>query len=294
VGKTMMAYEKVCLRERPDLVVVVGDVNATMACSVTAKKLGIEVAHLEAGIRSFDRTMPEEINRMVTDSVCDYHWTPSIDANENLIHEGIDRSRLYLVGNIMIDSLEMMRSEIEAEDSARSYDLKPGSYAVATFHRPSNVDTKEKLSELVEALEAISSSTPIVFPIHPRTFKCLNDFNLYGRLSNSGVIVSEPLGYKQFLSLIFDSAYVLTDSGGIQEETTYLGIPCLTVRDNTERPITVTEGTNTLVKISELTEYARKIETGMYKKGTIPVRWDGHTAGRVVAQCESIQNSYEL
>lgn len=282
VGQTMIAYEKACLQHRPDLVVVVGDVNATMACSITAKKLGVSVAHLEAGIRSFDRAMPEEINRLVTDSICDYFWTPSIEANENLVREGIDRTRIKLVGNIMIDSLEMMRAEITAENAPAKFGVQSGGYAVATFHRPSNVDDADKLAQLVGVLETVSAKTPVVFPIHPRTRANLEKFGLLDRVKNSGIIVTEPLSYKVFMSLVFGCKFALTDSGGIQEETTYLGIPCLTARENTERPVTVWEGTNTLVSIGEIVAQVEKIERGEYKKGKIPLLWDGNTAARTV------------
>lgn len=282
VGRTMIEYEKVCLQDRPDLVVVVGDVNATMACSVTAKKLGIPVAHLEAGIRSFDMSMPEEINRKVTDSIVDYFLTPSVDANENLVREGVDGSKIRLVGNIMIDSLEMMRSEIDLQNTYSKYSLKPGSYAVATFHRPSNVENKELLNLLVEQLEAVSKKIPVFFPVHPRTKKCLKNRNLWNRLSSSNIIIEEPLGYKDFMSLVMNSKLVLTDSGGIQEETTYLGIPCITFRSNTERPITIWKGTNTLSEIQYMKKWVDKILHGKYKDGTVPILWDGKTAERII------------
>ncbi len=286
VGNTMIAYEKVCTEEKPDLVVVVGDVNATMACSITAKKLHIAVAHLEAGIRSFDRAMPEEINRMVTDSICDLYWTPSVDGNENLVREGIASGRIALVGNIMIASLEMMRSENQSETIGGKYNLTKNGYVVVTFHRPSNVDTKEKLESLLFVLKKVQEKTPVIFPVHPRTKNNIEKFGLNGKLKDSGIICTEPLSYKKFMNLIFSCKYVLTDSGGIQEETTYLGIPCLTVRDNTERPITVTKGTNTLVSIKNIISEVEKIEAGNYRKGEIPVLWDGKTAIRVVQEIE--------
>lgn len=282
VGRTMIEYEKVCLQDEPDLVVVVGDVNATMACSVTARKLGIPVAHLEAGIRSFDMTMPEEINRKVTDSIVDYFWTPSIDANENLIREGIDGSRITLVGNIMIDSLEMLRQDIEAQETYRRYELEPGSYAVATFHRPSNVDAPEKLEILVEQLNIVSEKLPVFFPIHPRTKSRLESFGFWDRIAEGRTILEEPLGYKDFMNLVMHSRLALTDSGGIQEETTYLGIPCITFRPNTERPVTVWEGTNTLAELKQMNQWVETIQSGQYKTGRVPVLWDGKTADRIV------------
>lgn len=282
VGRTMIEYEKICLQDCPDLVIVVGDVNATMACSITAKKLEIEVAHLEAGIRSFDMTMPEEINRKVTDSISDYYWTPSVDANENLVGEGVDPSRIKLVGNIMIDSLEMLREDIESAKHYLRYDLSPGSYAVATFHRPFNVDSYDRLSILVEQLCGAAKKLPIIFPVHPRTRSMLENYGLWSEINKSKILIEKPLGYKDFMNLVFHSRFVLTDSGGIQEETTYLGIPCITFRPNTERPITIREGTNTLAELNELNYYVDKILDSHYKAGNIPVLWDGKTAERIV------------
>ena len=284
VGYTMIEYEKICVSEEPDLVIVVGDVNATMSCSVTAKKLGIKVAHLEAGIRSFDLKMPEEINRMVTDRICDYFWTPSSEADENLINEGIPKEKITLVGNIMIDSLEMMREEILREKAPEKFNVTKKQYGVVTFHRPSNVDHKGKLKKIIEILDNISEKTPVIFPVHPRTLKNIRNLGLSDLFEKSRIIKLEPLNYKTFMSLVFDSKFVITDSGGIQEETTYLGIPCLTVRDNTERPVTVWEGTNILVKIDEIYENVLKIEEQKFKKGKIPKFWDGKTAGRVKDQ----------
>lgn len=281
VGYTMIEFEKICIANKPDLVIVVGDVNATMSCSVTAKKLGIKVAHLEAGIRSFDITMPEEINRMVTDRICDYFWTPSSEADENLIKEGISKEKITLVGNIMIDSLEMMREEILNEKAPEKYNLSKKEYGVVTFHRPSNVDHKDKLENIIRILDKINEKTPVVFPVHPRTLKNIKKFGLLDLFEKAKFLKLEPLNYKTFMSLIFDSKFVITDSGGIQEETTYLGIPCLTVRDNTERPVTIWEGTNILVKIDEIYENFLTIEDKKFKKGKIPKFWDGKTAERV-------------
>ncbi|MFP4487432.1 MAG: non-hydrolyzing UDP-N-acetylglucosamine 2-epimerase [Campylobacterales bacterium] len=283
VGNTMIEYEKVCLEEKPDLVIVVGDVNATMACSITAKKLGVLVAHLEAGIRSFDMTMPEEINRKVTDSIVDHYWTPSIEANENLVKEGIDNSKIKLVGNIMIDSFEMMKDDIKIQNTYQKYQLKPYEYSVATFHRPSNVDELKSLKELVVQLSMTSEMIKIILPLHPRTKANLMKHNLLGEFENNpNILILEPLGYKDFMNLVLHCKLVLTDSGGVQEETTYLKIPCLTFRDNTERPVTVWEGTNTLCKLSEMKEYVEAILDGRYKSGTVPILWDGDTAKRVV------------
>ncbi len=291
VGTLMIEYEKQCLKDRPDLVIVVGDVNATMACAVSAKKLHIPVAHLEAGLRSFDMRMPEEINRIVTDSISDYFWTPSVDGNENLVRSGIDPKRIEFVGNIMIDSLEMMREKIEKEDIVSKLSLERKEFVLVTFHRPSNVDKKERLSSIVDKLIDLSKRIKVVFPIHPRTLNNLKNFDLLEKLKKEkNILISEPLSYKQFMKLIFECKFVLTDSGGIQEETTYLRIPCLTLRENTERPVTVKKGTNTLINLDSMDENIDKILNGTYKKGEIPLLWDGKTAVRVHKEIKKIMN----
>jgi UDP-N-acetylglucosamine 2-epimerase (non-hydrolysing) len=280
----MVAYEKACLEDRPDWTVVVGDVNSTIACALAAKKLGIAVAHLEAGLRSNDRTMPEEINRVATDAISDLFWTPSTDGDENLLREGVAPERIHLVGNIMIDSLEMMRPKIEARRYFAELGFEPRGYGVATLHRPSNVDTPEQLSRLVDVLVAVAARTPVVFPVHPRTRQRLASAGLDARLDASGrVRIMEPAGYIDFMSLVFDAAFVLTDSGGVQEETTYLGVPCMTLRENTERPVTVTQGTNRLLRVDQVVEAAERIAGGLWPKGSRPALWDGRTAGRVAA-----------
>jgi len=286
-GGVMIAYEAECLRTRPDWVVVVGDVNSTIACTLAAKKLGIAVAHLEAGLRSGDRSMPEELNRIATDALADLLWTPSADGNENLEREGIPKSRIELVGNIMIDSLEMMRPAIESRRNARNLGLEPRSYGVLTLHRPSNVDDAGQLGRMVELIVAAAGALPVVFPVHPRTRQRLEAAGLFKLLDRApGVRLTEPLGYTDFMSLVFDCRYVLTDSGGIQEETTYLGIPCLTLRENTERPVTVTQGTNRLVRPETALAQIRSILSGASPKRTVPPLWDGHTAARVVRSLE--------
>ena len=249
-GGVMIAYEKVAIRERPDWIVVVGDVNSTAACAMVGTKLWIPVIHLEAGLRSGDRRMPEEINRLVTDAICDVLWTPSPDADEHLAREGIPGSKIDRVGNIMIDSFEMMRSAIEADGTRDAMGLLSGGYAVVTLHRPSNVDHRASLESLVGQLVAVSGDLPLVFAVHPRTRKKLEEFGLLERLAGGAAQISltEPLGYIQFMNLVRSARAVITDSGGVQEESTYLGIPCLTLRENTERPITVSEGSNRLVK----------------------------------------------
>ena len=264
VGKTMILYEKVLLDDSPDLVIVVGDVNATTACSISAKKLGIKVAHLEAGIRSFDMSMPEEINRKVTDSIVDYFWTPSIEANENLIREGVDREKIKFVGNIMIDSFEMKKEEIINNNYFKELNLLSKMFVVATFHRPSNVDNFESLKQLINMLVDISQKIVIVFPLHPRTRINLKNNNLLKELEEiENIKILDPLNYLSFMNLVSNCKFVLTDSGGIQEETTYLKIPCLTFRENTERPITIWEGTNKLVNFDN---YKKNVENILKNK----------------------------
>lgn len=287
-GKTMIAYEKLCAEERPELVLVVGDVNATAACVLAAAKLLIPTAHLEAGLRSGDRAMPEEINRIVTDSIADLLLTPSSDADDNLLREGIARKKIVLVGNIMMDSLELVRPRIESTRYYEQLELQPGTYGLVTLHRPSNVDSEAALGELCGALCEAAGELPLVFPLHPRTRKNLEKFNLLSALNkNPGLRLTEPLGYCDFMSLLFSARLVVTDSGGIQEETTYLGIPCLTRRNNTERPVTVELGTNKLVTSSEIPAEVAQIVAGRKPSGKVPQFWDGRTAQRTAAALRS-------
>jgi len=333
-GQVMMAYEGILIKERPDLVIVVGDVNSTVACTLAAVKIPAHssqviahshtenptnlntdnaersnnaeetstvnnyqlsamnyelngrrplVGHLEAGLRSSDRTMPEEINRMVTDVLVDILWTPSPDGDENLIKEGIAEDKIDRVGNIMIDSLEMMRETIEKEDACSGLGLKPGNYGLLTLHRPSNVDDPKILADICEKLIRISQKIPLVFPVHPRTRKNMEKLGIMSNLENaSQMMILEPLNYIRFMNLVFNCRFALTDSGGIQEETSYLGIPCLTLRPNTERPITITAGTNRLCTTESFEKDVDTVLAGPVKQKTKIDLWDGQTAARVV------------
>ena len=280
-GGVMIAYEKVAMEHRPDWIVVVGDVNSTAACALVGAKLGIPVVHLEAGLRSRDRTMPEEINRLVTDVLADVLWTPSPDADANLIGEGIDPAKISRVGNIMLDSFEMVRPRIEAEAAAAGFGLDKGGYGVVTLHRPSNVDDPDRLGALVEALVATQQRLPLIFPMHPRTALRLREAGLTERLAQAGLRLVEPLSYVRFMSLVVDCGLVITDSGGIQEETTYLQIPCITLRDNTERPITVDQGTNRLARAETLVGVLDEA-LAADRRPSCPEYWDGRTAQRCV------------
>jgi UDP-N-acetylglucosamine 2-epimerase (non-hydrolysing) len=286
-GNVMIAYEKVCLEHRPDWIVVVGDVNSTAACAMVGAKLWIPTVHLEAGLRSRDRRMPEEINRLVTDAIADVLWTPSEDGDENLSNEGVPADKIDRIGNIMIDSFEMLRDSIEAAGTAAELQLKHGDYALVTLHRPSNVDAIETLQPIVDALLEAARSLPVVFVAHPRTIKGLEKFGLKERLGgDDGIKLLEPVPYVRFMSLVTGARVVITDSGGLQEETSYLGIPCLTLRENTERPITVTRGTNELVDAGSLAANLQKVLSGHWKTGESIPLWDGNAAARAVASLE--------
>ena len=282
-GNVMIAYEHLCRKNRPDLIVVVGDVNSTAACAMVGAKLWIPVVHLEAGLRSNDRQMPEEINRLVTDAIANVLWTPSPDADQNLLDEGVSPDQITMIGNIMIDSFEMLRSKIERATSVSDAGLSNDEYILATLHRPSNVDSRDNLEPIISALEIASNSLPVVFVAHPRTRKSLQKFELIDRLeSNPAIRLLNPLPYVDFMSLMASSRCVITDSGGLQEETTYLGIPCLTMRDNTERPITVDQGTNRLVNATDLFSSLKLAINGDWTEGQVPKFWDGRTAARAV------------
>ncbi len=282
-GKVMISYEKVLQEQRPDLVVVVGDVNSTLACALVAAKIGIKVAHVEAGLRSFDRTMPEEINRLLTDALSDLLFTPSEDADENLLMEGISPIKIKRVGNIMIDTLV---AHLDKARQCKSYDrfgLKPKNYVFVTMHRPSNVDNKVSLSVIMECLTRLSENLPVIFPLHPRTRNSLVQFALGQASSNSKkLILCEPLGYHETIGLVDKARFVLTDSGGLQEETTFLGVPCLTLRPNTERPITIDQGTNKLTSLKTLEQDFDSALNGYQPAGKIPELWDGMTRERII------------
>ena len=279
-AKVMMAFEEICLNDRPDLLVVVGDVNSTMAASLVAAKLLIPIAHVEAGLRSFDRTMPEEINRIVTDRLADLLLTPSSDANDNLRAEGTHEEKIHLVGNVMIDTLRRHLPLARLERVRDRIPVGDGPYAVLTLHRPSNVDQPGTLGQILRAIRDVAERMPVVFPVHPRTRTRLREFGLESQLD--GTIVTEPLGYIDFLALTSHARLILTDSGGLQEESTALGIPCLTLRENTERPITVTEGTNRVVG-TRTADILDGVERAMSSTAParIPELWDGRASERI-------------
>jgi UDP-N-acetylglucosamine 2-epimerase (non-hydrolysing) len=301
-GNVMIEFEKILFKQEPDLVIVVGDVNSTLACALSSVKLHIPVAHVEAGLRSFDRTMPEEINRLLTDAISDYLFTPSPDADENLKGEGIPQDKIFFVGDVMVDSLlynldKAKRSKILEELGLQLPTANcqlPTEYALLTLHRPSNVDDPESLHNILEALKKISREIPIIFPIHPRTRKQVEHLgfqdyfvdltNHESRITNNGICLVDPLGYLDFLKLMLHSKFIMTDSGGIQEETTVLDIPCLTLRDTTERPITISQGTNILVHndAERIVKEACRILDGKVKESNCPELWDGRAAERIV------------
>lgn len=281
-SNVMLGYEKICKEDFPDWTIVIGDVNSTLACSITAKKMNINLAHLESGLRSFDKTMPEEINRIITDSISDLHWAPSMDACENLLREGVDKKKISFVGNIMIDSLKMKLPLIKKLKVYLEYKLVKRKYGVVTLHRPSNVDDLDKLKSIFETLNKISISIPLIIPLHPRTERNLKKIKNLVFLNNKNLILIKSLSYLKFMNLILNSKFVVTDSGGIQEETTYLKIKCFTLRNNTERPITILEGTNELVSVQNIEE---KITIYNKLKNVTNIRpkfWDGNSSIRIV------------
>ncbi|PJJ75618.1 UDP-N-acetylglucosamine 2-epimerase (non-hydrolysing) [Thermoflavifilum aggregans] len=297
----MLGFEKILQSERPDLVIVVGDVNSTVACSLIASRFLIPIAHVEAGLRSFDRTMPEEINRLLTDALADYLFVSEPSGIRNLQKEGIPQEKIFFVGNVMIDSLLYYLPKIAQSEILQTLHCQPGEYILVTLHRPSNVDHREELKELIGLLREIASLKKIIFPVHPRTRNKIHEFSLEDMLP-ANVIITEPLGYLDFMQLVQHAALVITDSGGIQEETTFLQIPCITVRNNTERPVTVEIGTNRLAgtdpaqikqmvfeTLSNLSAGRQEgqpirqesVKTPGSKDSRIPELWDGHAAERI-------------
>lgn len=282
-ANVMIKFEQVLLKEKPDLIIVVGDVNSTLACSLVASKLCIKVAHVEAGLRSFDRAMPEEINRLLTDTISDFLFVSEKSGLVNLKNEGIPNNRVHFVGNVMIDSLVQHLPKTNKSNILKMFDLQPLRYLLFTLHRPSNVDSRDFLIELMSLLRNLSLERRIIFPVHPRTKKKIEELNF--ELTNyENIILTEPIGYIDFLALTKNAELIITDSGGIQEESTYLGIQCLTVRNNTERPVTVEVGTNQLLgtNLAMVEKVAKEIIHSKIKKGGIPELWDGKTAERIV------------
>lgn len=281
-AKIMIEFEKIILKGKPDLVIVAGDVNSTIACSLVAVKLGIKVAHIEAGLRSFDRTMPEEINRILTDSISDYLFVTEQSGIINLKREGVAKEKIFLVGNTMIDSLVHFLPRADKSEVLTRYGLDPAGYCLVTLHRPSNVDSQSFLKELLVIMNSLAEKIKIVFPVHPRTMKNINAAGLMKNL-NPNLILTEPVGYIDFLAMTKNAGFIITDSGGIQEESTYLGVQCITVRENTERPVTVKLGTNRLIgtNLKKVKTAALDIIKGKVKRGSIPPLWDGHTAERI-------------
>ena len=283
----MIGYEKLLMSEKSDLCLVVGDVTSTMACAIVAQKLHIPVAHVEAGIRSGDWSMPEEINRLVTDSITNYFFTTTPDATRTILNSGVSEDRVFCVGNTMIDTLVKQRPRFRKPIFWDWLGLKKGGYIVMTLHRPANVDEGEKLKELLEEIINNSNGLPLIFPVHPRTAKILQSLNIV----NQQLFTIEPLGYLEFNYLVENALAVITDSGGITEETTVMGVPCMTLRDNTERPETVNVGTNELIGTNPnaIKPALEKLFTGEWKKGAIPELWDGNTAKRIVSILKKLQ-----
>jgi len=294
----MVAFEKAVLELKPDLVLVVGDVNSTLACSLVSAKLMIPVAHVEAGLRSFDRSMPEEINRVLTDSISSYLFVTEPSGRDNLLREGVAEDNIFFVGNVMIDTLAENARRVKNGEAVRPLGDFSGDYAALTLHRPSNVDDPATFSRIISALEATASIAPVFFPAHPRTVNNIRRFGLDDHFAAwdgasipaGKIFIMEPLGYLEFLSLTMNAKIVLTDSGGIQEETTWLGVPCATIRENTERPVTVDVGTNILVgsDAEKISRAAAAALRGDWKQGRVPELWDGHAASRIVSKLESL------
>ena len=288
-ARALESYETLCIEDAPSLVVVVGDVNSTLACALAAKKLKIPVAHLEAGLRSGDRSMPEEINRLATDSISDWFWTPSPDAVDNLRREGVPEEKIVNVGNMMIDSYLLLETEISQNRLLEQLGLNDTAFVVVTAHRPSNVDSDENLTEFCSQIARLSQTIKVIFAVHPRTKDRLISTGLWTTINESdGLLLLPPQTYIDFMTLVTRSQLVITDSGGVQEETTYLDIPCMTLRENTERPITLSQGSNRLVRISEIFQQALVALSGNWSKSVSPPLWDGHAAPRVVDEIERL------
>lgn len=295
-GAVMIKYEKLLMEEPADLVLVVGDVNSTMACSLVAKKLHIQLGHIEAGLRSFDMDMPEEINRLVTDSIADYLFTTSRDADEHLTNEGHADQKIYFVGNLMIDSLHSYREEADCSKLLADLGITPGEYGLITLHRPSNVDEEDTLLDILGAFEEIQRQLPLIFPAHPRTQDRIHKLKEAGQIPEMPELhLIEPVGYTKFIALEQYAAVIITDSGGIQEESTVLGVPCLTVRKNTERPVTIWEGTNQLVDPEKgaILQAIQPILDGKDIPGSIPEYWDGKAAVRIRSVLSGIGREME-
>lgn len=293
-ARIMISFEGAVMEHKPDLIVVVGDVNSAVACSLVAAKCHIPVAHVEAGLRSGDRRMPEEVNRIVTDSISNYLFVTEQSGLDNLHKAGVDEDRLFFVGNVLIDSLIQFRKK--AEQRSILYDLGVDSrgYVLMTMHRHANVDEQARLGLVIDTIKRVASQLPVVLPLHPRTRAVLQNFGLYERLHTiPHLIITEPLGYLEFLKLMDNAAVIITDSGGIQEESTYLQVPCITLRDSTERPITIELGTNELMSLepAKIADRVRAISVGERKPGAIPPLWDGQAAQRIVNVLEQILKS---
>lgn len=286
-AEIMKRFEPVVVKFEPDYVLVVGDVNSTIACGLVAVKLGVKLIHVEAGLRSFDRTMPEEINRLLTDSISDLLFVTEQSGVDNLEHEGIDTSKIHFVGNVMIDTLRANLAKAQSSTALQRLGLEPAKYGVITLHRPSNVDNLSKFEQIIAAFEHIEKEMKLIFPMHPRTRANIKDTELGKRIEGMrGLLLTEPLNYLDFLCLMSKARLVMTDSGGIQEETTVLGVPCMTLRQNTERPVTITEGTNCLVDIRTediLEKYRKILESEDEKDLRLPKLWDGKAAERIAA-----------
>jgi len=281
-ANVMIKFEKILLEEKPDMILVVGDVNSTIACSLTAAKLHIKVVHVEAGLRSGDMKMPEEVNRVLTDSISDYLFITEKSGLENLKHEGVADEKVFFTGNVMIDSLAYFKPKVSSSKIHSEYGLELGKYVLVTLHRPSNVDSKEQLIKLISLLNSIAEKRKVLFPIHPRTKNNIGEFGLLETM-NKNLILTEPIGYLDFLALTSNAELILTDSGGIQEESTYLGVQCITLRTSTERPITVEIGTNQLLgtDLIKAEKVALEVLDGDLKNGTVPELWDGKAAERI-------------